>query len=64
MTSKDYQIRDIEPILLRLPFHPRCAKVKDVRVPFWSMVDVCKVTLACGVEGIGLAPREPRRLRG
>ena len=42
-----------KPIILHVPFHPRCAKVKEIRVPFWSLVDVVEVTLACGVKGIG-----------
>ena len=53
MTSKDFEIKSVEPTILHIPFHARCAKVKEVRVPFWSIVDVVEVTLACGVKGIG-----------
>ncbi|AWT59830.1 MAG: Mandelate racemase [Candidatus Moanabacter tarae] len=53
MTSKDFEIKSIESTVLNVPFHPRCAKVKEVRVPFWSLVDVIEVTLSCGVKGIG-----------
>ena len=53
MTSKDFEIKSIESTVLHVPFHPRCAKVKEVRVPFWSLVDVVEVTLSCGVKGIG-----------
>ena len=53
MTSKDYEIKDVEHILLHVPFHERCAVVKEIRVPFWSLVNVCKVTTAAGVVGYG-----------
>ena len=53
MTSKDCEVADIEHILLHVPFHPRCAKVKQIRVPFWSLVDVCKITTSAGVTGYG-----------
>ncbi len=53
MTSKDCEVADIEHILLHVPFHPRCAKVKQTRVPFWALVDVCKLTTSAGVTGYG-----------
>ena len=53
MTSKDFIVKDIERIVLNVPFHPRCAHVKEVRVPGWSVVELCKVTTAAGVVGIG-----------
>ena len=53
MTSKDFTIKNIERILLNVPFHPRCAHVKEVRVPGWSIVALCKVETAAGVVGIG-----------
>ncbi|MBT5831276.1 MAG: enolase [Candidatus Latescibacteria bacterium] len=53
MTSKDYEIQDVEHILLYVPFHERCAVVKEIRVPFWSLVDICKVTTKAGVVGYG-----------
>ncbi len=53
MTSKDFIVKDIERIVLNVPFHPRCAHVKEVRVPTWSVVELCKVTTAAGVVGIG-----------
>ena len=53
MTSKDYIVKDIERIVLNIPFHPRCAHVKEVRVSDWSIVELCKVTTASGVVGIG-----------
>ena len=53
MTSKDFTIKNIERILLNVPFHPRCAHVKEVRVPGWSIVELCKVETAAGVVGIG-----------
>ena len=48
MTSKDFIVKDIERIVLNVPFHPRCAHVKEVRVSDWSVVELCKVTTSCG----------------
>ena len=53
MTSKDFIVKDVERIVLNVPFHPRCAHVKEVRVSDWSIVELCKVTTASGVVGIG-----------
>ena len=53
MTSKDFEIKDVEHILLHVPFHERCRVVKEIRVPFWSLVNLCKVTTAAGVVGYG-----------
>lgn len=53
MTARNCEIAEVEHILLRVPFHPRCAVVKQIRVPFWSLVDVCKVTTKGGVTGYG-----------
>ena len=53
MTSKDFIVKDIERIVLNVPFHPRCVHVKEVRVPGWSVVELCKVTTASGAVGIG-----------
>ena len=53
MTAKDCIVEDIERIVLNVPFHPRCARIKETRVPGWSMVELCRVKTAGGVEGIG-----------
>ena len=53
MPAQDFEIRDVERIPLHLPFHPRCAEVMEVRVLFWSLIDLYKVTTASGVEGYG-----------
>ena len=53
MTAKDFTIKDFERIVLNVPFHPRCARVKELRVSGWTMVELCKVTTAAGVVGIG-----------
>lgn len=53
MTSKDYLISEIELIVLNVPFHPRCLKVKEIRCPGWSVVELCRVTTASGIQGIG-----------
>ncbi|MDA0710199.1 MAG: enolase [bacterium] len=53
MTSKDFVIKDVEHILLHVPFHERCRKVKEIRVPFWSLVNICKVTTSAGIVGYG-----------
>ena len=53
MTSKDFTVREVERVLLNIPFHPRCAAVKELRVPGWSLVELCMVTTSSGVVGIG-----------
>ncbi len=53
MASESFEIREVEHILLHIPFHPRCAATMEARVAFWSVVDLCKVTTASGVVGIG-----------
>ena len=53
MTAKGFIVKNIERIVLNVPFHPRCARVKEVRVPGWSIVELCKVTTASGVVGVG-----------
>ena len=53
MDSKAFEIREVEHILLHVPFHPRCAATAEARVPFWSIVDLCKLTTGSGVVGVG-----------
>ena len=53
MTSKSFAIKDIERIVLNVPFHPRCAHIKELRVPDWTMVELTRVTTAAGVTGVG-----------
>lgn len=51
--SSHLEIKDAENIRLYVPFHERCTHVKEVRVPGWSVIDLCKVTLTSGVVGYG-----------
>ena len=53
MTSKDCTVKNIERIVLNIPFHPRCERVKELRVSGWSVVELCQVTLSSGVVGVG-----------
>ena len=53
MTPRNCEIKTVENITLYVPFHPRCTLVKEIRVPGWSVVHVCKVTTTAGVEGYG-----------
>ena len=53
MTSKDCTVKNIERIVLNIPFHPRCERVKELRVFGWSVVELCRVTLSSGVVGVG-----------
>jgi L-alanine-DL-glutamate epimerase-like enolase superfamily enzyme len=53
MTSRDFTVEKVERIVLDVPFHPRCLNVAEIRVSSWSMVELCKVTTAAGVVGIG-----------
>ena len=53
MTSKDFTIKSVDRTLLNIPFHERCARVKEIRVPGWTQVELCTVTTTSGVTGIG-----------
>lgn len=53
MSVGDFEIAAVERIPLHVPFHDRCAEVMEVRVPFWSLIDLYKVTTAGGVVGYG-----------
>ena len=50
MPAQDFEIRDVERIPLHLPFHPRCADVVEIRVSFWSLIDLYRVTTASGIS--------------
>ena len=53
MSSKDFQITEIERIRVDIPFHPRCADTMTVRGLGWSVVDLYKVGLGSGAVGVG-----------
>jgi L-alanine-DL-glutamate epimerase-like enolase superfamily enzyme len=53
MSAKDFEIKSVERIPLHVPFHPRCADVMEIRVPFWSLIDLYRVTTASGIVGYG-----------
>ena len=53
MSTNAFEVRSVERIPLRVPFHSRCAEVMEVRVPFWSLIDLYKITTESGVEGYG-----------
>ncbi|MEE2710615.1 MAG: mandelate racemase/muconate lactonizing enzyme family protein [Gemmatimonadota bacterium] len=53
MPTNDFEIKTIERIPVHLPFHPRCADVMEVRVLFWSVIDLYKVVTVSGVVGYG-----------
>ena len=54
MTSRDYTVKSVDRTLLNIPFHERCARVKEIRVPGWTQVELCTVTTTSGVTGIGI----------
>ena len=53
MASQEFAIKSIERIVLNVPFHPRCAHIKELRVPGWTMVELTRVTTGAGVTGVG-----------
>jgi L-alanine-DL-glutamate epimerase-like enolase superfamily enzyme len=53
MNPKAATIQEVERIVLDVPFHPRCAEAMTVYGPGWSIVELCKITTASGVVGIG-----------
>jgi L-alanine-DL-glutamate epimerase-like enolase superfamily enzyme len=53
MGSQGSVVKEIERIVLHVPFHERCARTMEVYGPGWSIVELCKVTLADGTEGVG-----------
>ena len=53
MDARHFIVKDIERTVLDIPFHPRCARVKEIRVPGWSIVELYRVTTAAGVVGLG-----------
>ena len=53
MASKDAVVKEVERIVLHVPFHERCARTMEAYGPGWSIVELCKVTTAGGVVGVG-----------
>lgn len=53
MRSQDALVKKIERIVLHLPFHERCAQTMEIYGPGWSIVELCRVTTASGVVGVG-----------
>jgi L-alanine-DL-glutamate epimerase-like enolase superfamily enzyme len=53
MDPKGFIIKDIERILLNVPFHERCAQTMEIRGAGWSVIGLTKVTTQAGVVGVG-----------
>lgn len=53
MGVQDTTVKDVERIVLHVPFHERCRKTMQVYGPGWCIVELCRVTTAAGVTGIG-----------
>ncbi len=53
MDSRAAVVKDVERWVLHVPFHPRCAAAMQVYGPGWSVIELCRVTLADGVVGVG-----------
>jgi L-alanine-DL-glutamate epimerase-like enolase superfamily enzyme len=51
--SAEFTITGIEQIRVDVPFHPRSAAVYEIRARAWSVIDLFKITLGCGVLGVG-----------
>jgi len=53
MGSQDAIVKEVERIVLHVPFHERCARTMEIYGPGWSIVELCKVTTAGGAVGVG-----------
>ena len=53
MATNGFQIKDVQRILLDVPFHERSATTMEIRVPGWSIVELCRITTSSGVVGVG-----------
>ncbi len=53
MDGRHATVKEIERTVLHVPFHPRCARTMQVYGPGWGVVELCRVTTAAGVVGIG-----------
>ena len=46
-------VKDIERIWLDVPFRPVPQRNMIRELPHWTIFELCKVTLECGVIGVG-----------
>lgn len=46
-------VKDIERIWVSVPFRPVAHRNMIRELPHWTIFEICKVTLACGVTGVG-----------
>lgn len=53
MGALDATVKEIERIVLHVPFHERCRATMQAYGPGWCIVELCRVTTACGVVGVG-----------
>jgi L-alanine-DL-glutamate epimerase-like enolase superfamily enzyme len=51
--GSEFAIKDVERSRLNVPFHPRSAELYEVRARPWSVIDLFKITLEGGVQGVG-----------
>lgn len=53
MESRDAVVKEVERLVLHVPFHERCRRTMEVYGPGWSIVELCRVTTASGAVGVG-----------
>jgi L-alanine-DL-glutamate epimerase-like enolase superfamily enzyme len=53
MTASHFAVKQIEKMVLHVPFHPRCVRIMEVYGPGWSIVELIKVETQAGVTGVG-----------
>ena len=53
MGQKDAVVKEVEQIVLHVPFHERCAQTMEIYGSGWSIVELCRVTTAGGAVGVG-----------
>ena len=52
-TLLNLRVQDVERIWVNVPFRPIPARHMVRELPQWTIFQICKVTLACGVVGFG-----------
>jgi L-alanine-DL-glutamate epimerase-like enolase superfamily enzyme len=53
MGVEGYSVKNINKMVLNVPFHQRCAHHMEVYGPGWSIVELIKVETVAGVVGVG-----------
>ena len=55
-------VKDVERVVVNLPFRERVARHMIRENPFWTYFEICKVSLECGITGFGETMLSYRRI--